>query len=73
MQKIHLAIEGMSCGHCVARVQRALQNIAGVRVGSVQVGSADAEIDPTRTTAEAVTQALSDAGFAARVSASRAA
>jgi copper chaperone len=69
MQKIHLAIEGMSCGHCVARVRRTLQDIEGVRVTDVQVGSADAELDPARTNPEDLARAVSDAGFTARVSA----
>ena len=73
MQTIHLTIEGMSCGHCVARVRRTLQDIEGVQVKSVVVGAADAEIDPARTSAEALTKAVSDAGYAARVSATRAA
>jgi len=73
MQTIHLTIEGMSCGHCVARVHRTLQDIEGVHVKSVTVGSADAEIDPALTSAEALTKAVSDAGYAASVSATRAA
>jgi copper chaperone CopZ len=73
MQKIHLAIEGMSCGHCVARVRRTLEGIEGVHVTSVEVGSADAELDPAATTSEILTRALSEAGFSARVSATRAA
>ena len=73
MQKIHLAIEGMTCGHCVARVRRTLQEIAGVQLTSVQIGSADVDIDPAVTTSEILTRALSDAGFLASVSATRAA
>ena len=73
MQKIHLVIEGMSCGHCVARVRRALEIIDGVRVIGVQVGSAEVELDPTRSGAEDLARAVSDAGFLSSVSATRAA
>lgn len=73
MQKIHLAVEGMSCGHCVARVRRTLEGIDGVQVTSVQIGSADAEIDPERTSPDVLTRAVSDAGYAASVSTTRAA
>ena len=73
MQTIHLAIEGMSCSHCVARVRRTLEGIDGVRVTGVQVGSAEAEIDPVRTNPEDVARAVSDAGYMTRVSATRAA
>ena len=68
MQKIHLTIDGMSCGHCVARVRRTLEAIEGVLVTSVQIGSADAEIDPSRANPEELTRAVSDAGYPARVS-----
>jgi len=73
MQKIHVAIEGMSCGHCVARVRRALEGIEGVQVGAVEVGSAEVEIDSTRTTPEDVARAVTDVGFPAQASAARAA
>jgi copper chaperone CopZ len=73
MQKIHLTIEGMSCGHCVARVRRVLEETQGVRVTAVQVGSADAEIDPERIDPVTVAQAVSDAGYPASIAATRAA
>ena len=73
MQKIHLTIEGMSCGHCVARVRRVLEETQGVRVTAVQVGSAEAEIDPDRIDSVTVAQAVSDAGYPASIAATRAA
>ena len=73
MEKIHVAIEGMSCGHCVSRVRRALQEVDGVQVTSVEVGSAEVEIDSTRTTPEDVARAVAEVGFAARASTTRAA
>jgi copper chaperone len=65
MQTIQLTIEGMSCGHCVARVRRALQSVAGVDVRSVDVGSAVAELDPARTKPEDLIRAVDDVGFVA--------
>jgi copper chaperone CopZ len=73
MQAIHLTIEGMSCGHCVGRVRRTLENIDGTQVTSVQIGSADAVIDPERTSPDVLIRAVSDAGYAASVSTTRAA
>jgi Cu+-exporting ATPase len=73
MQQFHLVIEGMSCGHCVSRVRKTLQEISGVHVSAVQIGSADAEIDPTRTSIDAVVRAVTDAGYPASASATRAA
>ena len=40
MKEIQIDISGMSCGHCVARVTKALSSVPGVRVDDVQVGSA---------------------------------
>jgi copper chaperone CopZ len=73
MQKIHLTIEGMSCGHCVARVRRTLEAMDGVRVTSVDIGTADAEIDPQRIEPEALARAVSDAGYTARAATIKAA
>ena len=69
MQKIHLAIEGMSCGHCVARVRRALEAVDGVQVSAVQVGSADVELESSTITADELARRVSETGFAARVAA----
>jgi copper chaperone CopZ len=73
MQRIDVAIEGMSCNHCVARVRRTLEALNGVRVGKVEIGSAEVEIDAARTTSADIIAALDDAGYAARPSAPRAA
>ena len=73
MQKIHLNVEGMSCGHCVSHVRNALAGLPGVRVTGVQIGSAEAEIDPTRIDSLALAQAVSDAGYPASIAAIRAA
>ena len=73
MEKVHLSIDGMSCGHCVSRVRTALAGVEGVRVEDVQVGSADLEFDPQRTSAARIASAISDIGFDATPSETRAA
>ena len=65
MQKIHLTIEGMSCGHCVARVRKTLESLDGVRVTGVQIGAADVEIDPERISPDLLARAVTDAGYEA--------
>ena len=59
---LNLAIEGMSCGQCVARVTKALTGIAGVEVASVQVGSAKIAVADAAAAKAAVT-ALVEAGY----------
>ena len=67
MERITLAIDGMSCGHCVRAVQSALESVEGVRVEQVALGSATVAIDPARTAPDTLTAAIEDAGYQARV------
>ena len=67
MKHIHLAVSGMSCGHCVGRVKKALAGLAGVEVRSVDIGAAEIDFDPTLQTLAAVTTALGAAGYPAEV------
>ena len=71
MSNLKLEIEGMSCGHCVASVKKALEAVAGTSVERVEVGSASVGYDPAITSAEAIENAVRDAGYS--VSGSRAA
>lgn len=67
MENVRLSIEGMHCEACVRRVTNALTGVAGVRVYSVEVGSAKVEVDPTTTTVGEITSAVERIGFKARV------
>lgn len=60
-----LSIDGMTCGHCVAAVTRALSAVPGVKVRSVAMGSAVIETADGRATGNAVA-ALEEAGYPAR-------
>ncbi|HTW60870.1 MAG TPA: heavy-metal-associated domain-containing protein [Terracidiphilus sp.] len=67
MEKIvKLKIEGMHCEGCVRRVTQALNALAGVRVESVEVGSAAVILDPARVSPRQVAAAVNSIGFAAR-------
>ena len=63
-----VTIAGMSCGGCVASVQKALTRI-GVERADVEVGSAAIEYDETKVSHDAVVEAIEDAGFDVVVSA----
>jgi copper chaperone len=43
MESVTLEIKGMSCGHCVAAVKRAIEGLHGV-------GRAEVTLDPPRAT-----------------------
>lgn len=66
MQSLGLEIDGMSCGHCVQRVSKALTALRGVQLGEVKVGSAKLSYDPAAVTADAIARALDDAGYPSR-------
>ncbi len=68
MERVNLRIGGMSCGHCVASVRKALESIGGAKVERVEVGSADVSYDPATTRPEAIEQAVRDAGYEAAAS-----
>lgn len=63
---VTLAIEGMSCGHCVRAVTEALSAVPGVTTQSVTVGSARVELTNGTTAVEAVS-AVERAGYPAQV------
>jgi copper chaperone len=63
METRTLNIQGMSCGHCVARVNKTLAAVPGVTVEDVQVGSARVTFDPARTPLARIGEALADAGY----------
>jgi copper chaperone len=67
MEDVRLSIEGMHCGACVRRVTNALSGVEGVRVDSVEVGSAKVGFEPAITAAEQITTALERIGFHAHI------
>lgn len=56
-------ISGMSCGHCVKAVDKALQQTEGVTVQQVAIGSATVEFDAARIDAAKIAQIIDDAGY----------
>jgi copper chaperone len=66
MERLTLAIDGMSCGHCVARVKQALAGAPGVHVDAVSIGAASVSYDAAQTSAEKIAGAVSAAGYPAR-------
>lgn len=65
MTTIKLAIEGMSCGHCLNAVNKSLAAIPGVRIKSVAIGRAEVEFDPAGMTADRIIAAIDGAGYRA--------
>jgi copper chaperone len=60
-----LKIQGMTCNHCVMRVQKALKAAAGVRDARVDLQKAEAVVsfDETKVDLDALSAAVVDAGY----------
>lgn len=67
MKQTTLDIEGMSCGHCLNAVNRALAALPGVEIESVRIGRADVRFDETVTDTARIEAAVADAGYRAKV------
>jgi copper chaperone len=63
MEHVTFEITGMSCGHCVKAVDKALQQTSGVTVETVAIGSATVAFDPAQTSAAQIAHAIDDAGY----------
>jgi copper chaperone CopZ len=69
MATLKLTIAGMSCDHCVRRVEKALARVQGVTVTQVSVGHATVDYNGQPETAAALVQAVDDAGYQAQAEA----
>jgi copper chaperone len=66
MERLVLEIEGMSCGHCVARVKQTLAATPGVQVSDVSIGTVSVTYDASATSPGQIASAVSAAGYPAR-------
>lgn len=67
MASATLNIQGMTCSHCVMRVQKALAELPGVRkaVVTLEPGRAKVDYDDCASTADALAAAVVKAGYGA--------
>lgn len=65
MKTVTLNIEGMSCGHCLNAVSRALGTLPGAEVESVTMGRARVRYDESATDLGRIERAVTDAGYPA--------
>lgn len=57
-----LTVEGMSCGHCEQTVEKALEDVAGVREAKADRGAEQATVDGDADP-EKLVAAVEDAGY----------
>lgn len=67
MAQVQLKITGMSCGHCVKAVEKALDQVQGVQARTVQVGSAEVTFDAQQASTERLLDAIREEGYQAEV------
>ncbi len=58
-----IAIQGMSCNHCVMAVRKELMKIPAVQVKDVQIGSANIAYDESKVTPAQIGAAITEAGY----------
>jgi copper chaperone CopZ len=63
VKQLTIHISGMTCDHCVGAVTRALQQLEGVGIRNVAIGSASVTYDPSRTSPDRITLAIEEAGY----------
>jgi len=62
MDTTTITISGMSCGHCVSAVRKALTGVPGVELRDVQIGSAQVVVE-SETALAAAEHAVDEAGY----------
>lgn len=67
MEPLHLAIEGMTCDHCVRAVEGRLRRTPGIEVTRVTIGSAELRYDPARMNVDEISEVIADEGYTAFV------
>jgi Cu+-exporting ATPase len=64
-EKITLGIEGMSCQHCVGKVEKGLREMDGVLAADVDLAKKQAKVrfNPEKVTVDDLAKIVSDVGF----------
>ena len=60
--KLNLKIDGMGCEHCIKSIREALEEIKGIKVLDVKIGSAEVEAENDSVLNE-IKEKLDDAGY----------
>ena len=63
MKEVTIKIDGMSCQHCVMRVKKSLEGLAGISNLSVEVGSARMSFDESKIQQADIENAIVKAGY----------
>ena len=67
MAEATIMIDGMSCMHCVTRVKKSIENLAGINNLNVEVGKATVTFDDAKTSQKDIEAAIIKAGYKVKV------
>jgi len=63
MAETTIQIDGMSCQHCVMRVKKAIEALAGIKSLSVDIGKATVSFDESQIQRSDIEKAIEKAGY----------
>ena len=63
MSEATIQVDGMSCQHCVMRVKKAVENLAGVSDLTVEVGQVKVTFDESKAQKKDIEDAIVKAGY----------
>jgi copper chaperone len=63
MQKVHLQVNGMSCGHCVSSVEGAVKKLGASAQVDLGSKSVSVEYDESKLKLDAIKEAIEDQGY----------
>ena len=69
MANIKLRVTGMTCGHCQAKVEKALKAVSGVYSAIIDLpdGEAEVDFDDDSVTTDQLVAAVAKAGYGAKI------
>lgn len=62
-QRKTLSVDGMHCEHCVDVVREALEDLEGVTVQDIEVGSVEVSLDSASVSEATISSTLEEAGY----------
>lgn len=65
MEKIVMKVDGMSCGHCKAAVEKALKLLDGVQGADADIGAKTVTVtyDDAKVSRDVLAEAIAEAGY----------
>ena len=69
MANVKLRVSGMTCGHCQAKVEKAVKGVVGVYSAVIDLpdGQAEVDFDDDSVTTQQLVAAVAKAGYGAKV------